>query len=117
MLCSNTSIYHYIYNTNSFVTNSLLIYTWRERGGRRRQKDRGRDRDRDRQRQIKKRHSHRHRDIDTYIQIDRVCLCLTSLQQRGHLERAPHLLSLAKDVQLGKYTVPTGNRTRRVAVH
>ena len=33
--------------------------------------------------------------------------------------RHPHLLSLAKDVKLGKYTVPTGNRTRgrRVAVH
>ena len=48
-----------------------------------------------------------------------VCLCLTSLQKRGHLETAPHLLSLAKDVKLGKYTVPTGNRTpgRRVAVH
>ena len=26
--------------------------------------------------------------------------------------RLPHLLSLAKDVKLGKYTVPTGNRTR-----
>ena len=35
--------------------------------------------------------------------------------QRPH----PHLLSLAKDVKLGKYTVPTGNRTpgRCVAVH
>ena len=33
--------------------------------------------------------------------------------------RHPHLLSLAKDVKLGKYTVPIGNRTpgRRVAVH
>ena len=32
--------------------------------------------------------------------------------------RHPHLLSLAKDVKLGFYTVPTGNRTpdRRVAV-
>ena len=38
-----------------------------------------------------------------------VCLCLTSLQQRGHLETAPRLLSLAKDVKLGKNTVPTGN--------
>ena len=30
-----------------------------------------------------------------------------------------HLLSLAKEVALGKYTVPTGNRTpgRRVAVY
>ena len=48
-----------------------------------------------------------------------VCLCLTSHRQRGHLERHPHLLSLAKDVKLGKYTVPTVNRTRgrRVAVH
>ena len=27
-----------------------------------------------------------------------VCLCFTSLQQQGHLETAPHLLSLAKDV-------------------
>ena len=35
--------------------------------------------------------------------------------QRQH----PHLLSLAKDVKLGFYIVPTGNRTpgRRVAVH
>ena len=42
-----------------------------------------------------------------------VCLFLTSLQQRGHL------LSLAMDMKLGKYTVPDGNRTsgRRVAVH
>ena len=31
----------------------------------------------------------------------------------------PHLLSLARDVKLGFYTVPTGNRTpgRHVAVH
>ena len=29
-------------------------------------------------------------------------LCLTS-------QRHPHLLSLAKDVKLDKYTVPTGN--------
>ena len=31
----------------------------------------------------------------------------------------PHFLSLAKDVELGKYTVPTGNRTpdRHMAVH
>ena len=36
------------------------------------------------------------------------CLCLTSHRQRGHLETAPHLLSLAKDVKLDKYTVPTG---------
>ena len=48
-----------------------------------------------------------------------VWLCFTSHRQRGHLETAPHLLSLAKDVKLGKYTVPTGNRTpgRRVTVH
>ena len=47
------------------------------------------------------------------------CLCFTSHQQCGHLETAPHLLSLAQEVMLGKYTVPTGNRTpcRRVAVH
>ena len=34
-------------------------------------------------------------------------------------ETAPHLLSLAKDVKLGFYTVPNGNQTppRRVAVH
>ena len=33
--------------------------------------------------------------------------------------RQPHLLSIAMDVKLGFYTVPTGNRTpgRRVAVH
>ena len=33
--------------------------------------------------------------------------------------RHPHLLSLAKDVKLSFYTVPTGNRApgRRVAVH
>ena len=45
------------------------------------------------------------------------CLCFTSLQLRGHLETPPHLLSLAKDVKLGKYTIPTGNQTpgRRVA--
>ena len=30
-----------------------------------------------------------------------VCLCLTSHRQRGHLETAPHLLSLSKDVKLG----------------
>ena len=29
--------------------------------------------------------------------------------QRGHLETAPHLLSLAKDPKLCKYTVPSGN--------
>ena len=39
--------------------------------------------------------------------------------QLGHLETAPHLLSLSKDVELVFNTVPTGNRTpvRRVAVH
>ena len=33
--------------------------------------------------------------------------------------RHPHLLSLAKDVKLGFYSVPTGNRTpgRHMAVH
>ena len=43
----------------------------------------------------------------------------TSHRQRGHLETAPHLLSLAKDMKLGFYTVPAGDRTpgRRVAVH
>ena len=46
-------------------------------------------------------------------------LCLTSHRQQGHLETAPHLLSLAKDVKLDKFTVPTGNWTpgRRMAVH
>ena len=40
-------------------------------------------------------------------------LCFTSHRRR------PYLLSLAKDEKLGKYTVPTGNRTpgRRMAVH
>ena len=32
-------------------------------------------------------------------------LCLTSHRQRGHLG---HLLSLVKDMKLGKYTVPIG---------
>ena len=38
---------------------------------------------------------------------------------RWALETAPHLLSLAKDVKLVRYTVPTGKRTpgHRVAVH
>ena len=38
---------------------------------------------------------------------------------RSFLETAPHLLSLMKDEKLGKYIVPTGNRTPgcRVAVH
>ena len=47
-------------------------------------------------------------------------LCLTSHRQRGHLETAPPFtMSLAKDVKLDKYTVPTGNRTlgRHMAVH
>ena len=46
-------------------------------------------------------------------------LCFMPHRLRGHLKIAPHLLSLAKDVKLGFYTVPTGNRTpgRRVAVH
>ena len=35
-------------------------------------------------------------------------LCLTSHRQRGHLETAPHLLCLAKDVKLDKYTVRNG---------
>ena len=39
-----------------------------------------------------------------------VWLCFTS-HRRGHLETAPHLLSLAKDMKLSKYTVPTGIRT------
>ena len=42
-----------------------------------------------------------------------------SHRQRGHLKMAPHLLSLAKDVKPGKYTVPTGNQTPgcRVVAH
>ena len=38
---------------------------------------------------------------------------------RSFRDGTPTLLSLAKDVKLGKYTVLTGNRTpgRRVAVH
>ena len=46
-------------------------------------------------------------------------LCFTSHRQRGHLERHPHLLSLAKDVKLGFCIDPTGNRTpgHRVTVH
>ena len=53
------------------------------------------------------------------LYFDCVRLCFTFLQQRGHLETASNLLFLAKDVKIGKYTVPTGNRTpgRRVAVH
>ena len=45
--------------------------------------------------------------------------CLTSHRQRGHLETVPHLLSLANDVKLDKYTVLTGNRTpgHRMAVY
>ena len=48
-----------------------------------------------------------------------VCLCFTSLQQRAHLETAPPFTVPSKDVKLGKYTVPTGNRTpgRHMAVH
>ena len=49
------------------------------------------------------------------------CLCFTSHRQRGHLETAPPLLSLSKDVKLDFYTVPTGYRTlgslRVVEVH
>ena len=53
--------------------------------------------------------------VCTLYQYGYVCLHFTSLQQRGHLETAAHLLSLAKDVKLGKYTVPTGNEPRAVA--
>ena len=38
-------------------------------------------------------------------------LCFTPHRQRGHLETAPPFTVLAKDVKLGFYTVPTGNRT------
>ena len=46
-------------------------------------------------------------------------MCFTSNRQRGHLETAPYLPSLAKDAKLGFYNVPTENRTpgHRVAVH
>ena len=49
----------------------------------------------------------------------KLSLFVCVLQQRGHIETAPHLLSLVKDVKLDKYTVPNGNQTlcRRVAVH
>ena len=38
---------------------------------------------------------------------------------RSFRDDTPLLLSLAKDMKLGKYTVPTGNRIpgRRMAVH
>ena len=42
---------------------------------------------------------------------------VTSHRQRGHLETAHHLLSLAKDVKLGFNTVPTGTLGCRVAIH
>ena len=52
----------------------------------------------------------------------RVCVCVLRPFNSEVIRRRvrhPNLLSLAKDVKLGKYTVPTGNRTpgRRVAVH
>ena len=37
-------------------------------------------------------------------------LCYATRRQRGHLETAPHLLFLAKDVKLGFYTIPTGKK-------
>ena len=48
-----------------------------------------------------------------------LCLCFTSLQQRGHLETAPPFTVPCEGRKLGKYTIPTGNPTpgRRVAVH
>ena len=51
-----------------------------------------------------------------YINVLVGWLCFTSHRQLDHLETAPHLLSLAKDVKLRFHT---GNRTlrRRVAVH
>ena len=41
-----------------------------------------------------------------------VCLFVFYVSSTARsFRRHPHLLSLAKDVKLGKYTVPTGNRT------
>ena len=47
-----------------------------------------------------------------------VCVCLFVCVLRPFYSeviwrRHPHLLSLAKDVTLGKYTVPTGNRYKQ----
>ena len=58
-------------------------------------------------------------EINSLILYEFVCLCVKSLLQRGQLEMAPNLLSLAKEVKLGKYTFSIGNRTtgRRVTVH
>ena len=36
-----------------------------------------------------------------------VCLCFTSLQQRGHLDMAPPFTVPCKGMKFGKYTVPT----------
>ena len=46
-------------------------------------------------------------------------LCLRLIDSEVIWRRHPNLLSLAKIVKLGKYTVPTRNRTlgRRVTVH
>ena len=46
-------------------------------------------------------------------------LCFMSHQQQGHLEKKPSFTVPCMDVKLGKYTIPTGDRTpaRRVAVH
>ena len=46
-------------------------------------------------------------------------LCFMSHQQQGHLETTPSFTVPCMDMKLGKYTVPTGNRTlaRRIAVH
>ena len=42
-------------------------------------------------------------------------LCFTSHRQQGHLETAPHSLSLLKDVKLSVYTAPTKIEPQAVA--
>ena len=61
-----------------------------------------------------------HEVTDTWANAQFVYLCFTSLQQRGHLETSsPFTVPCEKNVKLGKYTVPTGNRSpgRHVEVH
>ena len=40
-----------------------------------------------------------------------ICLCFSSLQQRGHLETAPPFTVPCEGREGDKYTIPTGNRT------
>ena len=53
------------------------------------------------------------------LKIQFVCLCFTSDQHRGHLETTLPLTVPCEGREAGKYTVPTGNRTRGhcLAVH